>query len=271
MKRQSGGDPKDAFTVVVPSLPGNGFSFRENQRRFSLIEIADVLARLMCEVLGYKRFGSQGGDWGSRLGYAYPKNVVGKHISLLAIPRERPTIAQPNPAEEAFLEQLANWLREETGYSQMMATKPQTLSYALTDSPVGLAAWVLEKFRTWSDCAGNPDSWLGREYLATNLMLYWAPGAIGSSFWPYYARYHSSWIVPRGEKVMVPCGYAEFAGEFLRPPRSLAEHMYGNITRWTKMKRGGHFPAVEQPAELCQEIREYFRTLRQYASGGEGS
>ena len=156
-----GGDLNDAFTVVVPSLPGHGFSFQENQRRFGLIEIADVLARLMSDVLGYKRFASQGGDWGafvsSRLGYAYPRNVVGIHISLLAIPRERPTIAQPSPAEEAFFEQLAIWLREETGYSQMMATKPQTLSYALTDSPVGLAAWILEKFRTLSDCEGDPD------------------------------------------------------------------------------------------------------------------
>lgn len=261
-----GGDPRDAFTVVAPSIPGHGFSFKPNQRRFGLVEIADTFATLMVDVLGYSSFGSQGGDWGafvsSRLAHAYPQNVRGIQISLLTIPRERPPIANPTPEENAYFDQLAGWLKEETGYIQIMATKPQTLAYALSDSPVGLAAWILEKFRSWTDCDGDADAWLGRDVLATNLMLYWATGAIGSSFWPYYARHHGPWIVPPDEPIRVPCGYAEFPKEFLRPPRSLAERMYGNITRWTMMERGGHFPALEQPEALAAEIRAFFRTVR---------
>ncbi len=237
-----GGDPRDAFTVVAPSMPGHGFSFRPNQRRFSILEISDTFAKLMVDVLGYKTFGSQGGDWGafvsSRLAYAYPQNVRGIQISLLAIPRERPAVDTPTQEENEFFDQLADWLKEETGYIQIMGTKPQTLAYA------------------------NADAWLGRDVLATNIMLYWATGAIGSSFWPYYARLHGPWMVPPGERIHVPCGYAEFPKEFLRPPRSLAERMYGNITRWTKMERGGHFPALEQPEELAKEIRAFFRTVR---------
>jgi pimeloyl-ACP methyl ester carboxylesterase len=261
-----GGDPSDAFTVVAPSIPGHGFSFKPNQRRFSIPEISDTFAKLMVDVLGYRTFGSQGGDWGafvsSRLAYAYPRNVRGIQISLLTIPRERPAGDNPTHEENLYFEQLADWLKEETGYIQIMGTKPQTLAYALSDSPVGLAAWILEKFRSWTDCDGNADAWLGRDVLATNVMLYWATGAIGSSFWPYYARHRGPWIVPPGERIQVPCGYAEFPKEFLRPPRSLAERMYGNITRWTKMERGGHFPALEQPEELAKEIRAFFRTLR---------
>jgi len=261
-----GGDPRDAFTVVVPSIPGHGFSFKPNQRRFSIPEIADTFAKLMTDVLGYESFGSQGGDWGafvsSRLAYAYPQSVRAIHLSLLTIPRERPAIAHPSAEEVAFFEELEAWLREETGYIQIMGTKPQTLAYALADSPVGIAAWILEKLRSWTDCDGDPAAWLGRDTVLTNIMMYWATGAIGSSFWPYYARLHGPWIVPPGERISVPCGYAEFPKEFLRPPRSLAERMYGNITRWTRMQRGGHFPALEQPVELAQEIRAFFRTVR---------
>jgi microsomal epoxide hydrolase len=261
-----GGDPSDAFTVVAPSMPGHGFSFKPNQRRFSIPEISDTFAKLMVDVLSYKTFGSQGGDWGafvsSRLAYAYPQHVRGIQISLLTIPRERPAVDTPTDEENEFFEQLAGWLKEETGYIQIMGTKPQTLAYALSDSPVGLAAWILEKFHSWTDCHGDADAWLGRDVLATNIMLYWATGAIGSTFWPYYARLHGPWMVPAGERIEVPCGYADFPKEFLRPPRSLAERMYGNITRWTKMERGGHFPALEQPEELAKEIRAFFRTVR---------
>jgi microsomal epoxide hydrolase len=265
-----GGDPEDAFTVVAPSIPGHGFSFTPNQRRLGIVEISDLFAKLMIEVLGYEKFGSQGGDWGafvsSRLAYAYPDNLTGIQLSLLAIPRERPPLDAPSADEDAFFAQLAAWLKEETGYIQIMGTKPQTLAYALTDSPVGLAAWILEKFRSWTDCDGDPDAWLGRDTLATNIMLYWATGAIGSSFWPYYARLHGPWIVPDGASIGVPCGYAEFPREFLRPPCSLARRMYSNIVRWTTMERGGHFPALEQPHALADEIRAFFRDLRRRGS-----
>jgi pimeloyl-ACP methyl ester carboxylesterase len=261
-----GGDAKDAFTVVVPSMPGHGFSFRENQARFGLREIADVFAQLMTEVLGYRRFAAHGHDWGAfvstGLGYAYPDSVAGIHITVLAIPRERITGREPTDEEERFYRQLDHWLKEECGYSWIMGTKPQTLAYALTDSPVGLAAWIVEKFRSWSDCNGDVDAHFSRNVLLTNIMLYWVTGAIGSSFWPYYARLHEAWIVPPGDKVLVPMGYAEHPREILTPPRSLAEHTYGNIVRWTRMRSGGHFPALEAPQQLAEEIRAFFRPLR---------
>lgn len=262
----SGGDAQDAFTVVVPSMPGYGLSFRENQRRFGLCEIAAVFARLMTDVLGYRRFAAHGHDWGAfvstRLGYVYPEKLAGIHITLLAVRRKRLSGRQPTDDEERFYQQLDRWLKEECGYSWIMGTKPQTLAYALTDSPVGLAAWIVEKFRAWSDCKGDLDAHFSRDVLLTNIMLYWVTGAIGSSFWPYYARLHEPWIVPPDDKVMTPMGYAEHPREILTPPRSIAELTYGNITRWTRMSSGGHFPALEAPQQLAEEIRAFFRPLR---------
>ena len=220
----------------------------------------------MTEVLGYKRFGAQGGDWGgfitSRLGYAHPEPLIGIHLNLLSL---RPdTVPPPNPTEKErrYLEELAHWTKEETGYQWIQATKPQTLAYALTDSPVGLAAWIVEKFHTWSDHRGDLDGYLGKDDMLTNIMFYWVTGAIGSSFWPYYARYHGQWPVPDGQRVGVPMGYAEFPKEIRKPPRSLAEKMYTDIRRWTKMPKGGHFAALEQPELLAREVREFFRPLR---------
>jgi pimeloyl-ACP methyl ester carboxylesterase len=261
-----GGDARDAFTVVAPSIPGYGLSFRPNQRRFGLREIADTFQRLMTHVLGYRSFVAHGHDWGAsvstRLGYAYPESLAGIHITLLAIPRERVAGRSPSAEEKRFYEQLDHWLKEECGYSWIMGTKPQTLAYALTDSPVGLAAWIIEKFRTWSDCKADLEAHFSRDVLLTNIMLYWITGAIGSSFWPYYARLHEPRIVPPGERVMVPTGYADYPHEILTPPRSLAELTYGNITRWTRMPSGGHFPALEAPHQLAEEIRAFFRPLR---------
>jgi pimeloyl-ACP methyl ester carboxylesterase len=261
-----GGNAQDAFTIIAPSIPGYGLSFRPYQRRFGLHEIADAFQRLMTEVLGYRSFVAHGHDWGAfvstRLGYAYPDSVVGIHITLLAIRRERMAGHSPDADEKRFYEQLDRWLKEECGYSWIMGTKPQTLAYALTDSPVGLAAWIIEKFRSWSDCNGDLDAHFSRDVLLTNIMLYWVTGAIGASFWPYYARFREPWIVPHGQKVMVPTGYAEHPREILTPPRSLAELTYGNITRWTRMPSGGHFPALETPRQLAEEIRAFFRPLR---------
>ena len=261
-----GGDPNDAFSVVVPSMPGYGFSFECGQPRFGIQEIADSLACLMTEVLGYRRFAAHGHDWGAfvatRLGFAHATKLMGIHITLLAIPRQTLPEGPLNAGEEAFQRQLTRWLAEETGYSAIMGTKPQTLAYALSDSPVGLAAWIVEKFRSWSDCEGDVDSYFGRDVLLTNIMLYWLTRSINASCWPYYARKHGPWIVPQGEKVMVPTGYAEHPRDILTPPRSVAEGMYGNIQRWTRMPRGGHFPALEAPEALAKEIRTFFRPLR---------
>ncbi len=261
-----GGDPKDSFTVIAPSLPGYTFSFKPGQRRFSLEEIVDVFAELMTQVLGIERFCAQGGDWGafvtSRLGYAYPKNLHGIHLNLLALRRDPKMLENPTPEERKYLEELNLFLKEETGYQWIQGTKPQTLSYALTDSPVGLAAWLVEKFYTWTDCKGDLDAYLGRDVMLTKVMLYWVTGAIGSSFWPYYARMHGPWPIPDGETINVPMGYIESPKEILRPPRSLASRMYADIRRWTRLDRGGHFAALEQPETLAREIQEFFREFR---------
>jgi pimeloyl-ACP methyl ester carboxylesterase len=259
-----GGDPADAFTVVAPSLPGYTFSFRPGQARFSVEQIADVFAELMT-TLGYRRFAAQGGDWGafvtSRLGLTHAERLYGIHLNMLAVRRDPAMLANPTPEEKAFLEQLRDWIKEETGYQWIQGTKPQTLAFALSDSPAGLAAWIIEKFRAWSDCGGNPQSVFTEDELLTNICLYWFTGAIGSSFWPYYARMHGPWPVPEGAYVGVPTGYAEFPREMLRAPRSVAEKVY-NIQRWTKMDKGGHFAALEQPDALAREVREFFRALR---------
>jgi pimeloyl-ACP methyl ester carboxylesterase len=261
-----GADPADAFTVVAPSLPGYTLSFKPNQKRFSVVDIAEAFASLMTAVLGYKRFGAQGGDWGafisSCLGYRFPELMIGIHINLLAVRRDVKMLENPTDEERRYLTQLNHWLKEETGYQWIQGTKPTTLAFALTDSPAGLAAWIVEKFRSWTDCGGDIESVISKDEMLTNITLYWATGAIGSSFWPYYARIHGPWPIPEGAEVAVPTGYVEFPKEILRPPRSMAERMYTNIQRWTKKDQGGHFAALEQPEVLAQEIREFFRPLR---------
>ena len=260
-----GADPADAFTVVAPSLPGYGFSFRPSQPRFGIAQIADAFAELMTGVLGYERFAAQGGDWGafitSRLGLAYPQHLAGIHVTLLAVRRDRRAAGSPTDEEKTYLEELDRWLREETGYQWIQGTKPQTLAYALTDSPSGLAAWIAEKFRTWSDCGGDVERRFTKDEILTNVMIYWITGAIGSSFWPYYARTHEPWPIPDGVRIDVPAAYAEFPRELLHPPRAWAERMY-NIRRWTKMSAGGHFAALEEPDALAADIREFFRDFR---------
>ena len=248
----------ERFTVVAPSLPGYTLSFRPGQQRFGVEEIAEVFVELMSE-LGYERFAAQGGDWGafvtSVLGWRHPESLIGIHLNLLAVRRD-PRIPAANKEEAVYLEELAHWLKEETGYQWIQGTKPQTLAYALTDSPAGLAAWIAEKFHRWSD--GD----VSRDDLLANISLYWFTAAIGSSFWPYYARMHSAWPIPEGKTVDVPTGYAEFPKEILRPPRSLAARTYTDIRRWTTMRRGGHFAALEEPQALAQEITEFFSELK---------
>src|SRR5207244_6721723 len=191
-----GANAADAFTVVAPSLPGYTLSFRPNQPRFGVPDIARAFTELMVNELGYGRFGAQGGDWGSfisaYLAFSVPEHVRGIHINLLPLRREavRADVAQADPELAAYQKELDHWLGEETGYSGIQGTKPQTLADGLTDSPVGLAAWIVEKFRSWSDSGGDVERSFSKDDLLTNIMLYWVSGAIGSSFWPYYARAH---------------------------------------------------------------------------------
>jgi microsomal epoxide hydrolase len=261
-----GGDPRDAFTVVAPSLPGYTLSFKAGQARFGVEEIASAFRDLMTDVLGYARFAAQGGDWGSfvtsRLAYDNPDRLIGIHLNMLPVRRDPRMIANPTAEERRYLGELEHFLKEETGYQWIQGTRPQTLAFGLTDSPAGLAAWIVEKFHRWSDNDGDPASAVSRDAMLANITLYWVTGAIGSSFWPYYARMHRPWPIPEG-RIGVPTGYAEFRREILLPPRSLAERVYSDIRRWTRMERGGHFAALEQPAALADEIREFFRPLRQ--------
>jgi pimeloyl-ACP methyl ester carboxylesterase len=261
-----GGDPADAFTVVAPSLPGYGLSFTPGQARFGAEAIADCFGDLMTGVLGYQRFAAQGGDWGSfivsRLGFTRPEQVIGIHLNLMPLRRDPAIVTNPNEEERRFLDELAVFLKEETGYQWIQGTRPQTLAFGLTDSPAGLAAWIIEKFRIWSDNGGNLETVFTKDRLLANISLYWFTGAIGSSFWPYYARMHGPWPIPEGGTVDVPTGYAEFPREILRPPRSLAQRTYTDIRRWSVMPKGGHFAAMEQPEALAHEIREHFRPLR---------
>ncbi len=218
----------------------------------------------MTEVLGYKKFAAQGGDWGagitSLIGQNYPSSVCGIHLNLLFAPRDKSAGSSADDAK--YLEQLAHWLKEETGYQQIQGTKPQTLAFGLTDSPAGLAAWIAEKFRTWSDCDGVPENAISRDRMLANIAFYWFTGAIGSSFWPYYGRLHTPFPLSPANPVGVPTGYAAFPKEIIVPPRAIAEKTYTNIQRWTVMNKGGHFAAMEQPAALAEEIQHFFRPLR---------
>jgi microsomal epoxide hydrolase len=260
-----GADPADAFTVIAPSLPGYGLSFAPGQKRFSVEAVAACFAELMTGVLGYQRYGAQGGDWGafitSRLACDRPDRLIGIHLNAMPVRRDPAMVANPTPEEKKYLHELTVFLKEETGYQWIQGTKPQTLAFALTDSPAGLASWIVEKFWKWSDCGGDLEAAFSRDALLANISFYWFTGAIGSSFWPYYARMHGPWPVPDGG-ITVPTGYAEFPHEIVKPPRSVAERVYSDIRRWTVMPRGGHFAAMEQPEALAAEIRAFFRPLR---------
>ena len=215
-----GGKAEDAFTVIAPSLPGYGLSFQPNQKRFTIPDIADCFTDLMTSVLGYKKFGAQGGDWGaftcSALGVRHADKLAGIHLNMLSVRPDQTPPANPTPEEKRYAEEIKLWAKEETGYIHIQGTRPQTLAYALTDSPAGLAAWIAEKFHVWTDHAGDFETAIARDHLLANISLYWFTGAIGSSFWPYYDRLHGPWPIPDGRTVDVPTGYAAFPKEIRR-------------------------------------------------------
>ena len=262
-----GGDAADAFDVVAPSLPGFGFSQAAQEPGMQVQKVADLWARLMTENLGYARFGAQGGDIGagvtSRLGYAHADKMIGVHLTSITRPTpylgpgSRPLTA----AEQAHSEQRERWQQSEGGYSHIQGTKPQTLSYGLNDSPAGLAAWIVEKYRTWSDCGGDVESRYTKDELLTTVTIYWVTQTIGSSVRMYRENQSSVWEMAAGEKVATPAGMAMFPQEIARPPREWAERSY-DVRRWEEMPRGGHFAALEEPELLAQEIRAFFRPLR---------
>lgn len=259
-----GGDPADAFTVVAPSLPGFTLSFTPDQRRVDIVETTDLVAALMTDVLGYRRFAAQGGDWGgyvvARLAAAYAERLLGIHLNFLPLSPDIPFPEEPTDEHVVYREELRRWLLEEAGYSAIQGTKPQTLAYALTDSPAGLAAWIVEKFHTWTDNDGDLERSVDLDSLLTNITLYWVTGAINSSFWPYYAIRHELCPIPQA-RVETPTAHASFPREIRHPPRSFAEQAF-NIQRWTAMPRGGHFAALEVPELLADDVIGFFRSLR---------
>jgi pimeloyl-ACP methyl ester carboxylesterase len=259
-----GGDPRDAFTLVIPSLPGYTLSFTDHQPRCGLAQIGALFDTLMTARLGYPRYAAQGGDWGSFitawLGANRAPHLAGIHLNMMPLQRDPAAFADnASAAERRYVQALLHFMKEEAGYQAIQGTRPQTLAFALTDSPLGLAAWFAEKYRAWTDNSGDPREALSMDEMLGNLSLYWFTGCIGASFWPYYARLHGPW--PIEGPIEVPTGYAAFPREILRPPREAAARQFTNIRRWTEMPKGGHFAAWEQPEALSGEITAFFRDL----------
>ena len=253
----------DSFDVVVPSLPGFGFSDRPTAPGFTK-GVADTWAHLM-RALGYERFAAHGGDIGAgiteQLARSHPNSLIGIHLTevpyfhIFAIPP--PELSE---AEQEYLEAGRKWQQEEGAYAMIQGTRPQTLAYGLNDSPAGLAAWIVEKFRAWSDCDGDVEKRFTQDELLTNLMIYWATGTIGSSMRWYYELMHDPPAAFYGQ-VKVPAGFAMFPKDLVPAPRDFAERIF-DVQRWTQMPRGGHFAAMEEPQLLAEDIRAFFRPLR---------
>jgi pimeloyl-ACP methyl ester carboxylesterase len=257
-----GGNAADAFHVVCPSLPGFGFSAKPTATGWGVDRIASSWAMLM-DRLGYTRYGAQGGDWGSAvttaLGAQDLEHCAGIHITLAMSARAN-VEGQPTPEEARALAGIKHYADWDSGYSKQQATRPQTLGYALTDSPSGQAAWILEKFWAWTDCDGHPENILDRDELLDNVMLYWVTASAASSarlYWESFGAKRRS-----ANKVTVPTGVAVFPKEIVTPVRKWMEASYTNIRHWREMPKGGHFAAFEQPELFVGEVRDFFRTLR---------
>ena len=257
-----GGDPADAFHLVVPSLIGYGFSDASRVPGMTTHRMAELFGTLMIDTLGYERFGAQGGDWGSAVTSSLAEqclaNVAGIHLNLVIGRMARLAGEAAPPEVEAYRAEMARWVHDESAYSILQGTKPQTLGYALNDSPVGLAGWIVEKWRAWSDCDGDVERSYTKDELLTNVMIYWATQTINSSVRLYREN--------RGEfgrtgRIETPTAVAMFPKEISHPPRSLVERGY-NVQRWTEMPRGGHFAAMEEPGLLVEDVRAFFRGLR---------
>ena len=262
-----GGRAEDAFTVIVPSIPGYGFSDPSDNPEFSYIDVADLWLKLM-QRLGYSRFGAQGGDWGSWISTAlalrHPDSLVGLHLNYVST-RFRPA-AGPNDAplssdEQAYLDTVAKFSEDGGAYFAVQATRPLTLGYSLADSPAGLAAWLLEKFQAWTDCSDAPDEAIAVDDLLTNLMVYWTTNTAHSAARLYAGARARPFQLEAGQKILTPTGVAVFPREISMPPKSWAERAF-NIRRWINLERGGHFAALEQPARLVDDMRSFFGPLR---------
>ena len=260
-----GGDPRDAFHVVVPSLPGYGFSSPPAERGWNAARVARAWVELMAS-LGYDRFASHGGDWGSAvttaLGAGHADTMIGLHFAMLNPPIDEAALT---PEQRSWWDNLKVYRDAEWGYVHLQRTKPQTAAIALTDSPAGLASWILEKWWRWTDCADergvrDPYRRFTRDELLTMVSIYWLTRSIGPSLRMYYETFSRGSAIVQPARIDVPTGVAVF-NEANRPPRELVEPYY-DIRRWTEIDDGGHFPAMENPDALVAELRAFFRTLR---------
>ncbi len=262
-----GGDPADAFHVVVPSLPGYGFSQAPAGPGVNSARIAELWVGLM-EGLGYHRFGAQGGDIGASvslwLARIFPEQILGAHINYISDSYRPPAGPGESPrtaGEQDYLDKAAAWAGAEGAYAAMHGTKPQTLACALTDSPIGLAAWITEKFRSWSDCDGDVERVFTMDTMLTGISLYWFGNMLNASLRLYKENRLRPLAFEASERVTTPLGVVLFPRELPMPPRSWVERVF-NVARWTTMPRGGHFAALEQPELLAEDIRAFFRPLR---------
>ncbi len=260
-----GGRPEDAFDVVVPSMPGFGFSDRPATTGMSAWRIADLWVHLMRQ-LGYPRFAAQGGDFGASvctaLGLRHPEQLIGLHLNYIP-GTYAPTIAEDAPLEDVerrFLADADQWYATEGGYAHLQATTPQTPAIALNDSPAGLMAWIVEKFRAWGDCGGEVERRFSRDTLLTNVLIYWVTGTIGSGNRLYWEMRRAPMRMGPAERVRVPCAIARFPREAPFPPRRWIERGY-DVRRWTEPAGGGHFAALEEPAAFAADVRDFFREL----------
>ena len=260
-----GGNVEDAFDVIVPSLVGFGFSGKP-PRPYGPRRMALIFNKLMTEVLGYKSYIAQGGDWGGTistwLGYDYPKFCEGIHINIMTV---RHYEGPKGVEEELWASTFEEDQIPENGYRIMQATKPQTLSYGMMDSPVGIAAWIIEKFYSWSDNKrGDIETVFSKDVLLTNIMIYIITKTFNTASWIYYGREEEGGRVlsKEGKRVEVPTACALFPAEMSAwPPRSYVDRVY-NVTQWTEMPSGGHFAAMEQPKFLIEDIRNFVRSLK---------
>ena len=261
-----GHDAADSFDVVIPSLPGFGYSDQPRDLGMNFFRVGEIWAELM-GALGYERFAAQGGDLGAgvstALGLRHSSRLIGIHLNY--IPGSyRPYLPHgeaPAACEERFLASAASWFDENGAYAHLQGTRPNTPAYALNDSAAGLAAWIVEKFREWSDCEGDVYRTFTRDELLANVTLYWMTQTISSSFRMYHEGRKSPLRFTAQDFVHPPCGIAHFPKEIMFPPREWVERGY-NVQRWTEMSVGGHFAAAEQPELLAEDIRAFFRPLR---------
>jgi pimeloyl-ACP methyl ester carboxylesterase len=270
--RAHGGDSADAFHLVLPSIPGFGLSGPTREKGWEVRRVAAAFADLMAR-LGYGRYGAHGGDWGwavsRELGRAHPERVIGVHLTLIsAYPTTEPTadeLSDLSAAERqrtlASWDRTRRWRREGEGYAALQSTRPQTLAYALTDSPVGQLAWIVEKFKEWTDSPERPEDAVDRDQLITNVMLYWLTRTAGSSARIYYERAHADHGSAALERSATPTAVAVFPRENFLPLRHLAAQT-DNIVQWSEFDRGGHFAAMEEPDLVIADLRTFFRRLR---------